>query len=421
MMVAVFSFFYSDFFGNAFSSLYIDPCIAMLAAYVFMLVTTSGTKDIINELGIILGCICLILLKDVGMVFAISIGALYAVDRFEMPILRKTNIICAVPIASSILAKELWSNELSKENVSIAFSAKIDFAEYVKLLLFRNGQDYRQNVVDIAVNEFFTKRLTMLSISISYFSLLMLLGVSIVLLMTVLMKNDIVTRKQGIMYSVFPITLTIVYSLFIGAVYAYRFDELEAMRLASYDRYMGICFLFLTLVTIVYMVKVILIEASYKKVFLGFFVSLLIAGEWLPVMKYVRREAVDESVRIREEYDIVVGGIYNNCEPDDKIWFLSKGDDGFAYLASKYACQPADFGNGINNLKPKTEDGSTEYITAEEFLNCLIEENYSYVAIHILDKDWIGLYGDVFENSNEVTSDSLYRFDVITKKLKKCD
>jgi hypothetical protein len=414
--------FYYDMF---FDALYIDPAVAVTAAFTFCLIVFSKEKDRIYDLSVMTGCVFLVLLKDVGILFAVTCGVVYFVDRINKPVISKKSIICFLPLLLTFLAKLSWKMELAKEAVTPHFSNRIDIFEYIQMLVLHSGTDYKQNVVNKAVDTCRLRNIHAGPLYLSYFDIFMCLTVLAVIAAVVIFRRGKVidSGKKVFFHIVAAVLLTYLYTYFIGAIYAYRFSEYEAVRLMSYDRYMNICYLFFSLV--VFITFFYSLTAFSRKSAITVLISFVIVFSLdnLAVTDYISRNNISDSITFKEKYDPVLVSIENNCDENDIICVLSRGDNGLDVLAMKYYCRPivAEQYMGYSLGGPAFEGDiwNTE-ISPDEFMNGLISNEVTYVAIVQEGDDFTENYGMLFENSEDIEDCSLFRLNPDDRELVRC-
>ena len=85
--------FYPDFYG----SIYIDPFAAILAGTTLALIFFCTEKDMLYDIHICLACINLVLVKDIGMFFAVFVIMAYIINKMDLMIQidekKETNIL----------------------------------------------------------------------------------------------------------------------------------------------------------------------------------------------------------------------------------------------------------------------------------------------------------------------------------------
>lgn len=409
------------FFSGIFECLLIDPAVAAVAAYVLSLILFSKDKDVVYDISVILGCVFLVLLKDVGMLFACVNGFLYFVDAMKREMKLLNRIYYLMPMLVSFIIKLSWKYELKRNRVSAHFQAKINLREYLEMLFKKNGTDYKQDVVNSSIEAFYEKRFHMSFLNLSYFDILLCLTlVAFVFLIIKKIGNKETSILKPIVLIATASIVTILYSVFIGAMYAYRFTEYEAKILSSYDRYMSICFLALSIIVILTVCYSLRSNKRRTVLIILFSVSVLLLTDNPAIMDYVSRNNIKDGVEFKERYNSILQEIDTYCDQDDVLCILSRGDRGLDKLVMKYYCRPikVDSSLGYSLGGPSFEEDIwyTE-ITPVDFMNTLIKNGVTYVAIVDAGDDFADNYGELFEDINAIEDDSLFVVDGLNKTL----
>lgn len=196
-------------------------------------------------------------------------------------------------------------------------------------------------------------------------------------------------------------------------LYCFNFMKYEAVRLASFDRYVSIYFLML-----LYILIVILINKNIK-ISLVFLIFCLILP-YKQIDEY--RHAVGLSINARYSYEINADEVKKLINKDDKIYFVSQNTTGLDYYTMKYVLRP----NIVNeifswSIGSRYNDGDiwTKEINSNEWMNLLITNQYDYVYLYNVDEKFIDEFGNLFESNNVISNLSLYAVDIKNKKLLK--
>jgi len=224
-----------------------------------------------------------------------------------------------------------------------------------------------------------------------------------------------------------PLTIlgAVLYAIVLLFVpYLTLFSEYEALRLASYQRYMNSYIFGLILMELCMIIKVL---SPYRRKFGKFIMILFILLVFNMNHAYIirvtlnARQQVKATQESRSNFDNLVK-IKNECIKDtSSIYFVATNTVGAEFYIAKYELTPHqinydNFGWSIG-IPYYEGDIWTKNITCEKWKEDLIE-NYDYVYLHIIDEQFIELYGDLF-NSNSIQNNQLYKVnkDVDTEKI----
>lgn len=431
--------FYQDFY----SMIYIDPFVSILAGSAMSMVLFHDRNDRIYDILIFLLCTNLVLSKDIGFYFAIIVSILYIIDKIVTFIPQRKNLIEAeksrkflwgrvkilylvIPFVLTIVTKSSWDWKIRVSGIKTAFSEKIEVLAYLKMFFLHSDTTYKQEVVDKAKDAFFESTVQLGGYSISYFSLLVL---SILVLSLIAVRlystTEIVSRLKRRIIVIIPIVTVILYAFFIGAIYAFRFSEYEAVNLASYTRYMNITFYALWIIVLVGIFKIVFLEENSSILCIAVVCVCLIIAPMGNIENLFSKDISREAQNIRSKYIPLSDEILRKCDGNDKIYFLSRGDNGFDYWVTRFNARPNNvevaFGGWSLGSATSSEDIWHLDISSSEWMTTLVDENYDYVAIYQLGDDFAENYGSCFENISDLQDDSLFRLNRNERVLEKCE
>ena len=349
----------------------------------------------------------------------------------------KEIIASLIPLLAMLLAKITWNYEINSRSAIKVFSSKIDIMKFLKMYYVGGEETYHQQVVNNAKREYFNPIIEVMGGKISYFALFVFLCMLLVLI--VMYLN--IERTIFINIILFVVSVRL-YVFFIGAIYTYRFSEYEALKLASYTRYMNIPFLALSLYAITggyycisYKKNAGVQEAETKcmdvystvKDTNPLAIIILCVCLMLPQMLDFH-SAVCGYTKIyannfRSNYNELLSLIRNNCNNDDKVWCLSRGDSGLDYLVLRFSARPIwiqNSGGAWNLGTPVNDENAYLSLSVEEWVDRLEKDGYTYVALYHAGDDFAENFGAAFEDPTTITDNSLFRFDATKKMLIQC-
>lgn len=405
------------YFKTAYVSCYIDPIVAMLAGLGFVRIITERQKCLCYQLSILAHCIMLVLIKNIGMLYAVFIAIAFMADRicFNRPDRRASKAAWAVfgitslmPIAGSILCNLLWKMELRRKHTMLIFHNRINYLHYIRILFAGGDPTYRQQVADNYKNALLHG--THFPFGLSYILELFFLTAAAVLLLYLLKKRK-GKIAQCALTSGLCLICTALYVLLLGAVYMYNFSEYEAVNLASIERYLAIAFL--TLVIVIISMMMMMWETfthTLKWVVLA--TAMLLFSKYITYSfgLLVKREYIIDSQQIRKPYDTYAAKMKEVCTPDDKILFISQGDWGYDYYVLHFAARPLRISKDPSwSLGDADSDQNITavQITPEEWR--LIVQNYTYIAVYTSDELFVKQYAAIFKNPEVIDDFSFYQ------------
>lgn len=413
------------FYSNIYTKIYIDPFLGILSGAGFALILLEKKKDQIYW--ILLGLICsiLVLAKDAGLLFAAFLGVAMIIDCFIQQKELKYRIAVVVwGLVSVGLPKLLWVYNIKQNNARVSFSGKVDLLQLGEVLLGKN-ETYRITVRD----EFFRALLTRgiqlgnSDIVVNYTALAALFVALLSLLHRFYKKHNMEFTNGwncffGIVYTQF-----VVYILGLCVTYMFKFSEYEAVRLASFERYMNIVFLSEWVLIILLCVEA-LIKFSDGNNMLALVVLCLMLfvmplGE---IYSFTLKESVTASQEKREEYEIFASEVRRYIDEKDRVCIISQEDKGFDCWVLRYSLRPADANTGRWSVGEPFFEGDiwTITITPEEWWK-EIEDGYDYVALYHCNDYFLENFSYLFDDENKVGSKTIWKVNAEKDLLEICE
>lgn len=417
------------FFPYVFDATMIDFFLAILSGITVSMVFLCRKKEWWHYLFISLSAMTLTLSKDVGLVFALLFSVVLFIDQVSEVCAGKDGskkeaakslLLAGGPALAALLSKLSWNAEFASSGTEAKFSGKIIFSDFFGMLFFHNGTDFRQEVVDKAVAAFAERNMVFLFTKISYLDMLIVLSLVLVICSFYMFKKKQYSSVLSLfLHPIAVILLVVLYAVFIAACYAYKFAKSEALGLASYDRYMNIPFLVLGIIALFTVVECF--NESEKK---NVLTALLCYGvifciNLQPVSDYLGREFVDKSISYRQEYDLIVQTIENNCPEEAKVYFVSENDEGLDLRIVRYSVRPVSIANEYKESRLATLPKSKK-TTPKEWMDTLTGGDFEYVAIHSVDEALAENFGECFENVEDIQADTLFYLDKERRLLVRC-
>ncbi len=429
------------FAENFYAQLVIDPFVGLLfgsaTAYLFI----CGYRNNGDALFMGLVCFMLLLVKDVGKLFAvILLGTLAAVVltgiRRKKTTLKKEAVRLAVPLVCAGLAYGLWQAVLAKYHTPISFGKAFDIPGFLKMFFLRSGSGWEQETVTRAQIALVQPRVSFgyLGVDMSYFAILLFASAGLFLLYRKKKERD-PELGAGAAASVVSVCLqAVVYFVFISLVYITHFTPREAEGLSSFDRYMSTSVLPVWILLLFGTLQQLCPDdgdrtgKSGKMPFLrrfgcaGVACLVLLASPVGDLADFVTGETVRYSVGERQRYEELTRKIEAACTETDMIHVLSQGNDGGDCYALRCLVRPRRIvspGSWSVGDGPLYEgDAFTVALTPGEFMNRLREEKCTHLAILRADDLFRTKYAELFDG--EIRDNSVYRIDPETGKLVLC-
>lgn len=393
------------FIGQTYTLLYIDSFVGMLAGCGFLAVLMKD-RDGLHTAYVAMLCAVLTLTKDVGLFFACFIGAMFFLNRLLTRGAEKSlrrGAVALLPLASALGAKLAWKGILIKLGSKLVFSEPIDLIAYTKMFFFRTGGYYQQDCVEAFKRMFFSREFALpgIGVLISYFALTVVFGIGLYVLCGKLANAQPERAKAIRAAGILLFLQLIVYVYCLGATYAYRFVESEALDLAAYNRYMNIAYISVCF-PLFFGGFLLLSRREGKLTLLVLSAALLIAAPMNEVHSFLNRDGVAASYVRREPLDKLAEAIRDT--EAERVYFVSQGSDGRDLVIVQFGTESVEVDSALgHSLNLAT-------VSAEQWKSTLLED-YDYVALCQLDDDFAESYASLFENPEEIADHTLYRLD----------
>lgn len=410
------------FYPDLYASVYIDGFLGILSGAGFSAVAYTKEKDLFYSLYIWLLCAMLILAKDAGILFAVFLAGAYIWDLYRRGHSRR--LICSsLAVAGVFLPRLLWKLEIAASGAKVSFSSSAGVGDAVRLLL---GQDttYRADVVENFRNALFEQQVTFgnISVSLNYAALLMTELLVFYLLYRACGTGDSQRGAAG----VFGLAAAQLVAYCFGLVlaYAFRFTEYEAVRLASFTRYIHIGFLAGWILILAGLIRTVEETLSGNRAAeLAVLYGLLLVVPLQPLADLSGGRAAKESQTMRKPYQVIAQKVMDRSPEGSKIYLVSQENTGLDYWALRFSIRPNRANKNYTwSIGEPFFDGDiwTRRMTAEQWKTMLLQE-YDYVALYRVNEYFVENFAEVFEDPASIGSQRLYLVDQETGLLKLCE
>lgn len=426
------------FYSGAYSLLYIDQFVGMLAGCGFLAILLTDQRDTWNTVYLALLCAVLVLSKDVGMYFACMIALAFFLNEVLFSGRQEGSLKASgawrkvvsalMPMAFALGAKLTWKWILHKNGSHVLFTQKIDLLEYTKMFFLKTDLTYRQTSVEHFKNAFFERLYVDIGgtdLQVSYFTLLVVMA----LLLYILCERMAAHRQERSgairMIGGMVFLQMILYIYCLGATYVYRFLEVEALQLASYERYMNMTYLCMGVVLALGAFSYLQHcsdESVRRLACLCLTAGMLIFAPMDRVVDYLNRDNVAESHNTRAPHERMAEVIQEHCDSGDRVYFISQEDVGFHLMIARFSARPVSVSSacGWSLGKPYSErDDYSRDISADEWMDVLMQD-YDYVAVYQSNDYFMETFGTLFENAEEIENGTLYRINKQNSVLERC-
>lgn len=423
------------FYTNYYHSLYIDAFLGMLlGAGLTQIVLERNKKSICYSAYIYSVCFMLTMAKFSGILFSVMLIVAYVWEFFGIKIkckdIRRIGFLFFVFAGLPVI---LWNCCIRYFNTQSTVNEKIYLDTLWKII---SGKDitYRKDVFNIFKLALFNDtmadeipRFTVgnLGISINYFVLLIFFILSFCILSLLIRKKSQEIYRATIITLTAMVTIWLLFYIGLGATYLFRFSKEEAMRLASYSRYMHTVYLPMWL---------LLLSLSFW--FVGEYFSkysinviclcmVLLVTPIKDMVEFIFKDQVSESIESRQPYTELVTKIKKFVNSNSQIYFICQNEthyiSGAAYWQIGFEVRPIimqEFSKGWM-LASESKNWYISDLNALEWKQLLLAE-YDYVAIYEIDDFFIETYSELFAKSSEIANNSVYVVNKETGFLELC-
>jgi hypothetical protein len=207
-------------------------------------------------------------------------------------------------------------------------------------------------------------------------------------------------------------------------LYLFRFGEYEAVRLASYERYLGTYWagiaLFVALITIWLVAGSVSSQTtSGSKTNTEGVAELVVAGVLVlglfvlsPVQKLGEFFANPHgySSQVRAQFEPVLEQAKTaGIKPGDKVWIIAQHTTGFEYWVLRYSLMENQTNSEAWSLGSRADENDVWTVdkSASEWAQEL--RGYDYVVVLEATESFAEQFGELFDNPSDQTSPSVFR------------
>lgn len=402
LLLSIFAFGYTP------ATLMIDLVVAIYfgSAIAIYIITGRNLASVIYLTPIL---ICLVILKSVGLFLSSVIVLIVAVDQLQIiygkvkSIPHKKNLWKVVLISIIVLiclplavfdANLSWKLHVKELGAQTTFKTKIT-AQDVKRAMFGNASEK-----ETKVKQNFLKQLAPVDIEYPPGITQVKLQNTALLFLLITFLSIYVLRKQAakgqfqeFRYLAILFCGFLLYAFGLLLLYFFSFSEYEAIRLASFDRYLGIYLLgwFIALLAIIFAVDIY----DSKVILIIFSVSLLFGGGGaLYFIKGSKYEVVPKFSNSMERL-LDQAKVPRNSET--KIYFISQCDTGFNHVIFKSVAYPIKVSPAPFSIGEPcgSDDAWTADLSVNEWRKSLMLE-YDYVVLANVNQKFVERFGHLF-------------------------
>jgi hypothetical protein len=418
-------------FFNSLNVTLIDPLLGMLFGYALAIAYVGNILQWRLALHVGLAVFMLTLAKDAGTFMAALVVVLYIVRLLAA---KKTSpeewswkrfaILGSIPTLSLVSSNQSWSALVKARVEAPAFSGPIDIGAF--LGAFRGeGPAYWQEVLS-------TFGFGVSNYPINNDGALAIPQLQLIVLFAILLGilEWLVSRRMGRRFgfaSIAAVTVgAVAYTYGLLVLYLFRFGEYEALRLASYERYLGTFWagiaLFVALITIWLVAGSASSQATNgSNTSTGGMAELVVTGVVVlslfvlsPVQKLGEFFANPHgySSQVRAQFEPVLEQAKKaGVEPGDKVWIIAQHTTGFEYWVVRYSLMGNSVNPGSWSLGSKLDEGDVWTVekSPSEWSRELTD--YDYVLILRATDSFVAEFGALFRSPSDLSTWSIFEVD----------
>lgn len=409
----------------------IDPLLGLLFGYCLALVYTSDPSNRRSTLHLTLALAMVVLTKDSGAYLAIVVLVALFAKRLHQrhhgspgQWLRAALLPVGVPLAGAAVAYLSWKTIIAILHATPELSASnIDLVQ----LVVGPARPYWGQVVDRFWSSFLSEPLIVSHrLEISQTGML-LSGAALLTLL------ELWRRGRWGLPRDFSLAITftvggVVYAVGLLVLYLFKFSDYEAVRLASFVRYLttywagGAMLMAASVIAALseprpvadsHLGRAGRVVSSPFGIALVWLVLIAILAPAKSLVAYVR-DPVTATMSARSGYDNVLDrASAARIARGDRVWVVSEYDEGYDYWVLRFGLMPADVNPEAWTLGPPHGAGDvwTVDLSRREWASQL--RRYDFVAIQKSSETFLSRYGALFVNEDDVVDGTLFKVTVV--------
>ena len=399
------------------TSIYVDGFLGLLAGAGFALLflwKPSGRKTA----HILVICALLVLVKDVGMLFAVTLAAAFLIS--ERPrnrgTARKFLGLTALTAAAVALPKILWEISIRVNRAaSMKFRQGIDLGALFRVITGQETTGYAAEIGGVTVNRLLTGVVGFhgpIEVKLSYPVLAAILFALLIVAWILWNRQDPEGKSRHRAAAVGALVTFVLYCLGMPLLYMFLLSTDET--LVSFDRYMGI--VLTCLIVLIFLLAAAWLQERPKWIIAGVGACVLIGAMTLnPAIlgKYLNRESVSDQYYVQGRFDTFVREMNEITGGEEKhVWIITQESVGTEFWPLRYGIRPANgeinVGFSISDHTKSLYPGDiwTIVIPAEEWREKL--KDYDYVMIWQADDVFREDYEALFASPADIANRSIF-------------
>lgn len=355
----------------------------------------------------------LVLVKDAGILFALA-GVCVVAFACNTPSGKKRLFAAVASLCAVAVARISWSICVNYAGAK----AQATFDDPVRLaILLDPAQSWRITTLRNYIYQFFELIFPVqgTNVNISYFLTFVVLGAGCYAIYSSLPEPK-GKRHFGRLCMIVLVT-TIVYIIGTGLTYVFKFYEDEAVRMASYTRYLNILVMFCAFVLFAAVVHQYFRREQSVRMTACVLIIFMVFAPCTKLLNAVSRLDAQAAYQSQEEFLALEQKVFDVAEENDRIYIIAAGSGGFEQVVMRYRLRPLFVGDDPWNIGVEIEeDRFSARRTPQEFRQTLLD-GYELVVICSLTEEFIQTYAELFENPDTLAVGQIYRVNKDTGML----
>lgn len=411
------------------SALEVDPMLGLLFGYLILYGTDERRNDLFSNANLALGSFVLALTKTTGALFCGLAALIILFLRLASSSIRrqasetvltvKQKLLPAVWIAAfAAMAAGSW--------ILFVRSSGADIAQTMNPFQHGGLAQYQKETIVNFLNAVFVSEggegLNILSPILWIFLVPFLSAILINML-----SQNTALRKRAVFGAALLSAGYLAWMLFLLIGYLTSFVEGEAMELAAFSRYLssyqlGALFVFSAWLLEAVREK----QARWRHIFLALYICVLAAATPFQSVfnatvgaPYANGKTADWRVQYEPS-----SRYYENLDVHSaKICYLDQNgsEPGYSFALFQFEALPYDVQKAIAwrfGGPYYKEDYYSQTPTAEEWETALLEGGFTHLYLRNTNGYFLGRYGTLFDNPDDIRADAYYRIDRVDGHVK---
>ena len=366
------------FNSQIYIGLYVDVILAVMGVYLLIYYEYAKVEKINKKfvvIDMVLATLFLVLIKPTGSAIIIFCLIYIILDLIIMKNYKFNLQVIITILISFFIGKKSWEYYMHKTNVGVIWrTEKITFGSILNILNGK-GENYQYETI----NNFF-KALIKTKISLFSYIIFFILTIGILIFRYLKRKNN-----KNLKILIFNALVIVIYPISLLIMYVFIFGPGEAVKLASFKRYLSTIVIFLIILDTLLIAKSEKI-LKYGKIIILLFLVLFFKNNTMKILTIKRFKYIKTVNEERQEIKKIPKEIEKNH--NNKIYFVSNmnKDQGYYYWVFRYEATPLK----IQEFYHTDEKNLFETL-----------KGYDYIYVKDFDEDFSKKYSTLFKDHLE--------------------